>query len=77
MKAWGFILVTVAACAACSTPQNVVPVSSPIQPFVGPPLTAPLDFDRADATQKRALHEATPNLSCRATAQCTMLLAAF
>ena len=50
MKAWGLIFSIAALCQACSTPRPVAPViNSPIEPYVGPELSAPVDFDRADA----------------------------
>jgi hypothetical protein len=48
MKAWGLIFSIVTMCAACSTPRPILPISSPIEPYVGPALSAPIDFDRAD-----------------------------
>ncbi|MDP3493137.1 MAG: hypothetical protein Q8R82_08480 [Hyphomonadaceae bacterium] len=61
MKAWGLIFSIAAVCVACSTPQSAMPVSSPIEPYVGPPLSAPIEFDRADAGKmKQAPPMATP-----------------
>lgn len=77
MKTWGLILVIVATCAACSTPRSSVPSGLPTEPYVGPATTAPVDFDRADATGRPAPRKTTRDLSCEMAAQCTMLMAAF
>jgi len=61
MKAWGLISLIVMVCAGCSTPGVVVPTGAPVEPYVGPVLSAPVDYDRADTGGAiQALPEAAP-----------------
>lgn len=61
MKAWGLCLSIIMLGAACSTPRTNMPIGSPIEPYLGPTLDAPFDYDRADAGKmKWAPHVATP-----------------
>ena len=60
MKTWGLSLSIVMVCAARSTPRTTMPISSPIEPYKGPALSPPVEFDRTDAgTTKRAPPMAT------------------
>lgn len=49
MKAWGLIIMIAVLCAACSTQPLVAPIAPSVEPYVGPVLSAPIDYDRADA----------------------------
>ncbi len=61
MKAWGLLFSIAMLCAACSTQRTSLPISSPIEPYVGPALSVPVEFDRADVEKmKRAPPMATP-----------------
>ena len=60
MKTWGLSFSIIMVCAACSTLRTTMPISSPIEPYVGPALSSPVEFDRADAgATKRAPPMAT------------------
>jgi len=51
MKAWGLIILMTTLCAACSTQLVVAPIAPSVAPYVGPVLSAPIDYDRADANR--------------------------
>jgi len=49
MKAWGLILSMIVMCTACTTAGKPSPIGAPLEPYVGPPMSVPVGYDRADA----------------------------
>ena len=49
MKAWGLILSMIVVCSACTTAEKPSPIGAPLEPYVGPPISAPVGYDRAEA----------------------------
>lgn len=49
MKAWGLVFSAIMVCSACATAEKTSPIGAPLEPYTGPAITVPDDYDRADA----------------------------